>query len=103
MKFNILNQQKMCKVKGHDDFKIKYEIEDQNGNIYCVLLWNILNENPIVYDKIYDNEIMKYKWYLGSSGYASNNDTYLHTLVSTTTKKRLLDATIVYINLIYYL
>lgn len=74
MPYSVISKTTLKKVKGHNDFKIKYIIVDEGNNAkYCILKWNLLGGNIIVYDYEYDDIFKTRDWsYNKVVGYVYN-------------------------------
>ena len=86
MNYAIKSSFVINKVRGKDEFKTKYIIEDLDKNEFIALTWESIK--PIVYDKKFDEELSKYAWcYHNSNGYAftinlDGSWTYMHNIIA---------------------
>lgn len=58
----------------------KYHVR-HNENTYVILDWHEL-ETPIIFDAVYEKDILKYNWWLNASGYAYTTDFYMHRKIA---------------------
>jgi hypothetical protein len=88
MVFSVSAKIEINKIKGANEYKIKYIIsEDGNDNKYVALIVNKDLEYPIVYDNICDEIILKYNWYIHHMGYAFNaTANYMHICIAKNNK-----------------
>lgn len=80
--FKVIHKQISSKVRGHDDTKIRYDIETDNGNKYIAFTWDLLEGKPIVYDAEFD-EVLNNSWSITTSGYSWNKEVgYMHSIIA---------------------
>ncbi len=82
MEWEILSKTTLAKLKGKEDYKVKYHIKDKYGKEYCALKWSSVP--VIVYDRRFDEELSKYNWtYYKHTGYvyAQKEAKYMHRIV----------------------
>lgn len=72
MKYSIKESHVFQHVRGHDDVKVKYTVEDDCGGQLYALVWGLLKGQPLVYDACYDEHVMQHTWSISASGYAWN-------------------------------
>jgi hypothetical protein len=87
MKYTILSKTNLKYVRGSDDMKVKYLIEDANGRRFMALYWRALNGRPVVYDAEYDLQVLKNNgWSLSGTGYMYNHTINMHKLIEQLAK-----------------
>lgn len=81
MNFTVKEKRSLTYVKGTDDMKFKYLIEDADGRKYYVLNWIAL-QVPIVYDYEYDNRVGMHSWHPHPAYAFSKKAGYMHRIIA---------------------
>jgi hypothetical protein len=83
MKYIIKDRTIIQHVRGHDDVKLKYTIEDENGQVVYGMAWELLKGQPLVYDASHDDAVMQHTWSMSAPGYAWNKQIgYMHGFIA---------------------
>lgn len=87
MVLSIVAKLDINKIKGSDEYKFKYIISEDGINTYIALIVNKNLQQPILYDYICDNLLLKHNWYIHHMGYAFNiSANYMHRLIALNEK-----------------
>jgi HNH endonuclease len=98
MAFSVVSKETLKRVKGKTEVKAKYVLTNNSEEI-CAVLWDSLNWNPIVYDKVYDEEFSKYNWGVLKVGYAfTGKYGFMHRIVVQRHQQIDTDLTVDHIN-----
>lgn len=80
MNFCVLEKKPFGKIF-NGVVKYKYILSDSNSPKYCALLWNKLNDKPILYDYEFDNDMMKHNWHLNGEYAVNLSRDFMHRYV----------------------
>lgn len=86
MVFSVSSKTHNNKIKGSEEFKIKYIISQDETDIYCALIVNS-DLKPIINDFKLNNNVNKYDWHINGGGYVNNKNLgYMHRLIALNEK-----------------